>query len=218
MRSFRDKAIKCRSSCCEVCVIDINKVGRHAFTSTVQMKPKYPAYEHCQLALVTFLTRLSKTKSIGKSVWAYVSELSYKKHTAEKLICTSEFGPCLKSRIYDLYTATDRWVEINTFCLHFMEAPLLSNFIHSQLVFLSTSLWLILKTNAQKVTGIIYSRGRPGIFFFNSTSPETLQVLFITHSQGLNKIFIKAVLCQMFTYVSLHMKHEGNVFTSRVAT
>lgn len=102
--------------------------------AAVSTSLQYTITLNCNLCSNCF-TQLIKSKSIRKSVWAYVSKLSYKIHTAEKLICTSEFGPCPKSRIYDLYTATDHWVEINMFWLHFMEAPLLSNFIHSQLVF-----------------------------------------------------------------------------------
>lgn len=56
------------------------------------------------------------------------------------------------------------------------------------------------KQMLKKVTRIIYSRGRPGKVIYTSTAPET-QMPFITHSQGLNKIFIKATLCQMFTYI-----------------
>lgn len=60
--------------------------------------------------------------------------------------------------------------------------------------------YLSSKQMLKKVTRIIYSRGRPGKVIYTSTAPET-QMPFITHSQGLNKIFIKATLCQMFTYV-----------------
>lgn len=70
MRSFRYKAIKCRSSCREVCIIDMNKDGQHMTTLShcTKTKSEYHRvlcsctadviwWSHCSLLAQT-LTRL----------------------------------------------------------------------------------------------------------------------------------------------------------------